>query len=201
MNQQRVPQVFVSTGASEFSTQYKEYPWTTGWQPDYIAEGRLYGLHVKANFRGKKIAVVYQNDDYGKDYLYGFLAALGKQYADANIVAREAVEATARHRSRRTWSAFGRAARTILAVFQLPNPTTRTIGTARALGINLEQIYMNSVANVKPVIDGMIAALGAPLHQRNHHDRVPQGSAGSAVEQRRRDEAVPARSSPSTAAG
>jgi branched-chain amino acid transport system substrate-binding protein len=51
---------------------------------------------------------------------------------------------------------------TILAVFQLPNPTTRTIGTARALGINPEQIYMNSVANVRPVIDGMIAALGAP---------------------------------------
>ena len=94
MNQQRVPQTFVSTGASEFSTKYRE-TWTTGWQPDYIAEGRLYGLHVKANFRGKKIAVVYQNDDYGKDYLYGFLSALGKQYADANVVAREAVELTA----------------------------------------------------------------------------------------------------------
>jgi len=121
MNQQRVPQALVSTGATEFSTQYKEYPWTTGWQPDYIAEGRLYGLHVKANFNGKKIAIVYQNDAYGKDYLYGFLAALGKQYADANVV-----------------------------------------GTAKALGINPEQIYMNSVANVKPVMDGMVAALGAP---------------------------------------
>ncbi len=95
LNQQRVPQALVSTGASYWGTQYKEYPWTTGWQPDYIAEGRLYGLHIKANHRGKKIAIVYQNDDYGKDYLYGFLAALGKQYADANVVAREAVETTA----------------------------------------------------------------------------------------------------------
>jgi len=161
MNQQRVPQTFVSTGASEFSTKYREYPWTTGWQPDYIAEGRLYGLHVKANFRGKKIAVVYQNDDYGKDYLYGFLSALGKQYADANVVAREAVELTATSVASNMVRVRASGA-TILAVFQLPNPTTRTIGTARALGINPEQIYMNSVANVRPVIDGMIAALGAP---------------------------------------
>ena len=65
LNQQKVPQALVSTGASYWGTQYKEFPWTTGWQPDYIAEGRLYGLHIKANHRGKKIAIVYQNDDYG----------------------------------------------------------------------------------------------------------------------------------------
>ena len=74
LNQAKVPQALVSTGASYWGLQYKEYPWTTGWQPDYIAEGRLYGLHLKANYRGKKIAIVYQNDDYGKDYLYGFRA-------------------------------------------------------------------------------------------------------------------------------
>ena len=160
LNQQKVPQALVSTGATQFSTQYKEFPWTTGWQPDYIAEGRLYGLHVKANFRGKKIAVVYQNDDYGKDYLYGFRAALGKQYADANVVAQEAVETTATSVASQMTRIKASGA-TILAVFQLPNPTTRTIGTAKALGINPEQIYMNSVANVKPVMDGMGAALGA----------------------------------------
>ena len=161
MNQQRVPQALVSTGATQFSTGYKEYPWTTGWQPDYIAEGRLYGLHAKANFNGKKIAIVYQNDDYGKDYLYGFLAALGKQYADANVVAREAVETTATSVAANMVRVRSSGA-TILAVFQLPNPTTRTIGTAKALNINPEQMYMNSVANVKPAVDGMVAALGAP---------------------------------------
>jgi branched-chain amino acid transport system substrate-binding protein len=161
MNEQRVPQALVSTGATQFSTQFKEYPWTTGWQPDYIAEGRLYGLHLKANFRGKKIAIVYQNDDYGKDYLYGFRAALGKQYADANVVAQEAVETTATSVASQMTRVRASGA-TILAVFQLPNPTTRTIGTAKALGISPEQIYMNSVANVKPAMDGMVAALGAP---------------------------------------
>jgi branched-chain amino acid transport system substrate-binding protein len=161
INQQKVPQALVSTGASYWGTQYKEYPWTTGWQPDYIAEGRLYGLHIKANFRGKKIAIVYQNDDYGKDYLYGFLAALGKQYADENVVAREAVETTATSvASNMTRVRASNAA--ILAVFQLPTPTVRTIATGKALGYNPEQIYMNSVAAIKPAMDGMVASAGAP---------------------------------------
>ena len=79
LNQQKVPQTLVSTGASYWGLQGKEYPWTIGWQPDYIAEGRLYGSHIKANHNGKKIAVLYQNDDYGKDYLYGVRSALGKK--------------------------------------------------------------------------------------------------------------------------
>ena len=69
MNQRKVPQSLVSTGASNWGTQFGEYPWTTGWQPDYVSEARIYGLHIKANHAGKKIAVLYQNDDYGKDYL------------------------------------------------------------------------------------------------------------------------------------
>jgi branched-chain amino acid transport system substrate-binding protein len=161
LNQQKVPQALVSTGASYWGTQYKEFPWTTGWQPDYIAEGRLYGLHIKANFRGKKIAIVYQNDDYGKDYLYGILAALGKQYADANVVAREAVETTATSVAAQMTRVRASGA-TILTVFQLPNPTVRTVATGKALGYNPEQIYMNSVAAIKPAMDGMVASVGAP---------------------------------------
>jgi branched-chain amino acid transport system substrate-binding protein len=160
MNQKKVPQALVSTGASYWGLQYKEYPWTTGWQPDYIAEGRLYGLHLKANNRGKKIAIVYQNDDYGKDYLYGFLAALGKQYADANVVAREAVETTATSVASNMTRVRASGA-TILAVFQLPTPTVRTIATAKALGYDPDQIYLNSVAAVRAAVDGMVASAGA----------------------------------------
>jgi branched-chain amino acid transport system substrate-binding protein len=161
MNQQKVPQALVSTGASYWGLQYKEFPWTSGWQPDYIAEGRLYGLHVKANHNGKKIAIVYQNDDYGKDYLYGFLAALGKSYADANVVAREAIETTATSvASNMTRVRASGAA--ILTVFQLPTPTVRTVATGKALGFNPDQIYMNSVAAIKPAMDGMVASAGAP---------------------------------------
>jgi branched-chain amino acid transport system substrate-binding protein len=161
LNEQRVPQALVSTGASYWGTQYKEYPWTTGWQPDYIAEGRLYGLHIRANHRGKKIAIVYQNDDYGKDYLYGFRASLGKQYADQNVVATEAVETTATSVAAQMTRVRASGA-AIFAVFQLPTPTVRTIATGRALGYNPEQIYMNSVAAIKPAMDGMLASAGAP---------------------------------------
>ena len=160
MNQQKVPQALVSTGATEFSAQWREYPWTTGWQPDYIAEGRLYGLHLKANFNGKKIGVIYQNDDYGKDYLYGFRAALGKKYADSNIVSEQAIEATATSAASQMARIKASGAQ-ILAVFQLPTPTVRSIATAKALGFNPEQIYMNSVAAIKPAMDGAVASAGA----------------------------------------
>jgi branched-chain amino acid transport system substrate-binding protein len=159
INQRRVPQVFVSTGASQFVTEWRRYPWTTGWQPDYIAEGRVYGLHVKANHNGKKIAVVYQNDDYGKNYLYGFRAALGRQYANANIVAEEAVETTATSVASQMVRIRASGAQ-VLAVFQLPTPTVRTIATARALGVNPDQIYLNSVAAIKPATDGIVAQVG-----------------------------------------
>jgi branched-chain amino acid transport system substrate-binding protein len=161
MNQQKVPQVLVSTGASYWGLQYKEFPWTIGWQPDYIAEGRLYGLHMKANQRGKKIAIVYQNDDYGKDYVYGLRAALGKTYADANIVAQEAVETTAT-------SVAGQMIRVrasgaaVLVIFQLPTPTVRTIATGKALGYDPDQIYMNSVSAFRTPMAGAVASAGAP---------------------------------------
>ncbi len=152
--------MLVSTGATEFDSQWREYPWTIGWQPDYIAEGRLYGLHAKANYAGKKIGVIYQNDDYGKDYLYGFRAALGKKYADANVVAQEAVEPTATSAAAQI-TRIKAAGAQILAVFQLPTPTVRSIATAKALGLNLDQIYMNNVAAIKPAYGRMVAAAGA----------------------------------------
>ena len=161
MNQQKVPQALVSTGASYWGLQYKEFPWTTGWQPDYIAEGRLYALHIKANHLNEKIAVVYQNDDYGKDYLYGFRSVFGKAYADQYIVAQEPVETTATSVAAQMTRVRASGA-TILAIFQLPTPTVRTIATGKALGFNPTQIYMNSVANVKPAMDGIVASAGAP---------------------------------------
>jgi branched-chain amino acid transport system substrate-binding protein len=160
LNQAKVPQALVSTGATEFGSQWREYPWTIGWQPDYIAEGRLYGLHLKANFAGKKIGVIYQNDDYGKDYLYGFRAALGKKYAEANVVAQEAIEPTATSAASQM-TRIKAAGAQVLAIFQLPTPTVRSIATAKALGIKPDQIYMNSVAAIKPAMDAAVGAAGA----------------------------------------
>jgi branched-chain amino acid transport system substrate-binding protein len=77
MNQKQVPQLFVATGASKWGKP-KEFPWTMGWQPDYVTEAIIYAKHILANVQDPKIAILMQNDDYGKDYLTGFKQGLGK---------------------------------------------------------------------------------------------------------------------------
>jgi branched-chain amino acid transport system substrate-binding protein len=160
LNQQRVPQALVSTGASYWGTQYSEFPWTTGWQPDYIAEGRIYGLHIKANHNGKKIAVLYQNDDYGKDYLLGVRSALGKNYADTNIVAEVPFEVTATSLASQMTRIRASGA-TIFVLLATPTPTIRAYATGRALGFNPEQIYLNSVSATAAFLNIAVANAGA----------------------------------------
>ena len=77
LNGKKVPQLFVATGASIWGKP-KEFPWTMGWQPDYQTEGAIYAKHILANVKDPKIAVLMQNDDYGRDYFNGFKAGLGK---------------------------------------------------------------------------------------------------------------------------
>ena len=78
MNQRKVPQLFVATGASKWGDP-KNFPWTMGFQPDYHTEAVIYAKHILANVKDAKIAVLHQNDDYGRDYLGGFKEGLGKE--------------------------------------------------------------------------------------------------------------------------
>ncbi|WP_422009642.1 ABC transporter substrate-binding protein [Reyranella sp.] len=78
LNQKKVPQLFVATGASKWGDP-KNFPWTMGWQPDYHTEGAIYAKHILANHKNGKIGILWQNDDSGKDYVSGFLAGLGKE--------------------------------------------------------------------------------------------------------------------------
>lgn len=156
MNQQKVPQSLVSTGASYWGAQYNQYPWTTGWQPDYIAEGRLYGLHIKANHAGKRIAVLYQNDDYGKDYLYGLRSALGKRYADENIVAEVPYEVTS-PTIQAQMVRIRQANAPIFVILATPSPTIQAYAFGNALGYRPEQIYLNSVSATTAFLNIAIA--------------------------------------------
>jgi branched-chain amino acid transport system substrate-binding protein len=160
LNQQKVPQLLVSTGATQFDTQWREFPWTIGWQPDYIAEGRIYGLHIKQNFNGQKIAVLYQNDDYGKDYLYGLRSALGKNYADANIVAQEGFEVTAPNVTSQMAKIKASGA-PIFVILGTPTPTIRAYATGKALGYNPTQIYLNSVGATAAFLNIAVGLAGA----------------------------------------
>jgi len=87
MNQKKVPQLFVATG------EHKNFPWTMGWQPPYAAEGRIYAQHILETEPNAKIGVLFQNDDFGKDYLQGFEEGLGDK-AKSMIVARVSYEVT-----------------------------------------------------------------------------------------------------------
>jgi ABC-type branched-subunit amino acid transport system substrate-binding protein len=90
MNSKRVPQLFVATGASKWN-EAKDFPWTMGWQPNYQSETQIYAKYLLKEKPGAKIAVLYQNDDYGKDYLKGLKDGLGAKAATM-IVAEESYE-------------------------------------------------------------------------------------------------------------
>jgi branched-chain amino acid transport system substrate-binding protein len=92
MNQKKVPQLFVATGATKFGDP-KNFPWTMGWQPNYQSEGRIFAAYILKNHPNGKIGVLFQNDDYGKDYLKGLKDGLGDK-AKAMIVAELPYEAT-----------------------------------------------------------------------------------------------------------
>ena len=92
MNAKKVPQLFVATGATKWNDP-KDFPWTMGWQPSYQSETQIYAKYILKEQPNAKIAVLYQNDDYGKDYLKGLKDGLGAKAASM-IVAEESYETT-----------------------------------------------------------------------------------------------------------
>ncbi|MBV8122010.1 MAG: ABC transporter substrate-binding protein [Alphaproteobacteria bacterium] len=92
MNQHKVPQLFVGTGATKWDDP-KGHPWTIGWQPNYQSEGRIYAAYILKNKLGGKVGVLYQDDDFGKDYLKGVVDGLGDK-AGSMIVVKASYETT-----------------------------------------------------------------------------------------------------------
>ncbi len=80
LNAKKVPQLFVATGATKWGDP-QHFPWTMGWQPNYQTEAKIYAKYIVQNLPNAKIGVLYQNDDYGKDYLKGFKDGLGDKAA------------------------------------------------------------------------------------------------------------------------
>ena len=89
MNSKKVPQLFVATGATKWNDP-KDFPWTMGWQPNYQSETQIYAKYILKNYPNAKIGVLYQNDDYGKDYLKGLKDGLGSK--TSMIVLEESYE-------------------------------------------------------------------------------------------------------------
>ena len=87
LNENKVPQLFVSSGASKFGDP-RNFPWTMGWQPNYRTAASIFAKHILATKPGAKIGLLYQNDDFGKDYLTGLKDGLGAN--NAGMVVKEA---------------------------------------------------------------------------------------------------------------
>ena len=85
MNAKKVPQLFVASGATRWGDP-KNFPWTMGWQPNYQTEARIYAGYILKNYPGKTIGVLYQNDDFGKDYLIGLREGLGDEASKLIVI-------------------------------------------------------------------------------------------------------------------
>ncbi|HEV3479223.1 MAG TPA: ABC transporter substrate-binding protein [Gaiellaceae bacterium] len=156
--QRKVPQVLVSTGASYWGTQYKQFPWTQGWQTDYVAEGRVYARWILQNARNAKIAVFYQNDDYGKDYLRGLKQGLGSRRN--LIVSEQSYELSdTSYASQIVRQRVSGADTWVL--FSTPTPTVRALATAKAVAWKPDQIVINSVSATDQVMSAARANAGA----------------------------------------
>jgi branched-chain amino acid transport system substrate-binding protein len=92
INQKKVPHIFIASGATKWGDP-TNFPWSIGWQPNYQSESQIYATYIKDKHPNAKIAVLYQNDDYGKDYLKGFKDGLGDK-AGSMIVSEAPYETT-----------------------------------------------------------------------------------------------------------
>jgi branched-chain amino acid transport system substrate-binding protein len=93
LNEHKVPQIFQASGAT-FWADPKHFPWSIGWQPNYQTEGAIYGRYLRQQNPNAKVAVLYQNDDAGRDYVAGFKMGLGDEAAKKMIVAVATYETT-----------------------------------------------------------------------------------------------------------
>jgi branched-chain amino acid transport system substrate-binding protein len=159
LNALKVPQLFVASGATTFGKDYKQYPWTIGYQPNYRAEGTIYGRYVAKTSPKARIGVLYQNDDYGKDLLAGLRNGLGKKAK--LIVAKQSYDPTdsdVRSQIARLKSARVNA----LMVFATPLFAIQSYVYAHRLGWR-PKVYLNAVSSAANVIG--IAAAGAGKKQ------------------------------------
>ena len=144
LNDNKVPQLFVSTGATTFDRDWSLYPWTMGWQPDYEAEGAIYGKYIVKNLPSAKLGVLYQNDDYGNDYLRGLNAGLTQQHANM-IVSAQPFDLTAGAPSTQVAKLKASGADTFV-IFGTPTPTIQAYVIATKVGWTPAHVITNSVS-------------------------------------------------------
>jgi branched-chain amino acid transport system substrate-binding protein len=154
INDQKVPDLFVATGSSHWGGEYKQFPWTIGYQPDYVSESKIYAKDILAKHASAKIGILRQNDDYGADYVNGLKAGLGDKAS--MIVDEETYEANAADVSSQVAALKGKGA-DLFFIVATPKFASQAIATAAKLSWQ-PAIYLNSVANSIPTVNAAIKA-------------------------------------------
>jgi branched-chain amino acid transport system substrate-binding protein len=152
LNQAKVPQLFVGTGARAIYDQGKQYPWTIGYLPSFYGEGQLYGRYIASTTPNARIAVLYENDDYGKDLRAGLTKGL---HGKGKIVGTASYELTDADVSSQIAALKSRHANT-LALFALPKQVIQAFLAAHKLG--WQPRYFVSNVSIDPFVMNVIAA-------------------------------------------
>jgi branched-chain amino acid transport system substrate-binding protein len=142
MNQKKIPHLFVGSGASKWS-DHKKYPWTMGWQPNYRTEAQIYTKYMLENTKDLKLGILYQNDDFGKDYPTGVRDVLGDKW-DQTVVKNVSYETTDATIDSQIGELQGAGANTIL-VAGIPKFSAQSIRKVYDLGWK-PTFYMSNVS-------------------------------------------------------
>jgi branched-chain amino acid transport system substrate-binding protein len=161
LNALKVPQVFGGTGASVIARGYKRYPWTIGYLPSFAGEGAIYGRYVVKHRPKARIAVLYENSDYGKDLLNGLMRGLGKRAS--RIVAKASYEVTDPDVNSQI-SKLRRSKADTFMLFALPQQAIQSFVYAYKLGWH-PQIFVSAVS-IEPRVMG-VARLGTNGKETN----------------------------------
>jgi branched-chain amino acid transport system substrate-binding protein len=149
LNANKVPQLFVASGATTWGADVEKYPYTIGFQPSYQAEGWIYGKYLARTNPGRSVAVIFQNDEYGKDLLFGLKRGL--QGSKVKVIAAQPYETTnadvgsqiAKLRSSKA---------DILAIFATPIPAIQSYVRANKLGWKPKLTIVNAVASASNIM-------------------------------------------------
>ncbi|MBR0736459.1 ABC transporter substrate-binding protein [Bradyrhizobium liaoningense] len=157
MNDKKVPQLFVASGASKWNDP-KQYPWTMGWQPSYVSEARIYAKYIMKEKPDGKIAVLYQNDDFGKDYLKGLKEGLGPK--TSMIVREEAYDTSEPAIDERVVKLKSTGADIFISI---TSPKFAAQGIKKAAEINWHP--MQIISNVSASVGGVLEPAGLEISQ------------------------------------
>jgi len=158
-NDNKVPDLFVFTGSNHWGGDFAQYPWVLGWQPDYQAEGKIYAKDILAGNPSAKIAILYQNDDYGKDYVKGITDGLADK-ASSLIVKTATYNAGDPTDMSSQVNQLKASGADTFYIVTTPAYTASALVNEIKSGWKPAHIYLNSVGASTPIVQGVLKALG-----------------------------------------